>query len=139
MSYINDFYNVIELDKIIEHVIAEKRIYSVKDLHDLIIVVPILHHRNDEKYRNDTLLPGIFDNVKDLEFPYETSYKFKDYPEIKVVIYDDFPDKIEDKNDKKQIEEILKSYHITTCESSGSKLFFKSYSKFVIYSKYNKK
>jgi len=136
--YINDFYNVIEIDKIIEHVIREKRIYDVKDLQDLVIVVPCLCHRNDERY-NSNLMPELFDKVKYLEFPYETSYKFKDYPEIKVTIYDDFPDKVEDKNDKKQVEDILKSYKKTTCESSGSKFIFQSYCKFVIYSKYNKK
>ena len=133
--YINDFYNVIEIDLIIEQVIRE---YNVKDLQDLIIVVPCLHHRNDERY-NDKLVPGLFNKVKYLEFPYETSYKFKDYPEIKVTVYDDFPDKVEDKNDKKQVEEVLKSYKKTTCESSGSKFIFQSYYKFVIYSKYNKK
>ena len=137
--YINDFYNVIEIDSIIEQVIQEKRIYDVKDLQDLIIVVPCLHHRNDERYNNDKLVPGLFDKVKYLEFPYETSYKFKDYPEIKVTVYDDFPDKVEDKNDKKRVEEVLKSYKKTTCESSGSKFIFQSYYKFVVYSKYNKK
>lgn len=137
--YINDFYNVIEIDSIIEKVIQEKRIYDVKDLQDLIIVVPCLCHRNDERYNNDKLVPGLFDKVKYLEFPYETSYKFKDYPEIKVIVYDDFPDKVEDKNDKKRVEEVLKSYKKTTCESSGSKFIFQSYYKFVIYSKYNKK
>ena len=127
---------VIEIDLIIEQVIRE---YNVKDLQDLIIVVPCLHHRNDERYNNDKLVPGLFNKVKYLEFPYETSYKFKDYPEIKVTVYDDFPDKVEDKNDKKQVEEVLKSYKKTTCESSGSKFIFQSYYKFVIYSKYNKK
>ena len=136
--YINDFYNVIEIDSIIEQVIREKRIYDVKDLQDLIIVVPCLYHRNDKRYNSD-FMPELFDKVKYLEFPYETSYKFKDYPEIKVTVYDDFPDKVEDKNDKKQIEEVLKSYKKTTCESSGSKFIFQSYYKFVIYSKYNKK
>lgn len=136
--YINDFYNVIEIDKIIEHVIREKRIYDVKDLQDLVIVVPCLCHRNDKRY-NSNLIHELFDKVKYLEFPYETSYKFKDYPEIKVTVYDDFPDKVEDKNDKKQVEDILKSYKKTTCESSGSKFIFQSYYKFVIYSKYNKK
>lgn len=136
--YINDFYNVIEIDSIIEQVIQEKRIYDVKDLQDLIIVIPCLYHRNDKKY-NSNFMPELFDKVKYLEFPYETSYKFKDYPEIKVTVYDDFPDKVEDKNDKKQIEEVLKSYKKTTCESSGSKFIFQSYYKFVIYSKYNKK
>lgn len=139
MSYINDFYNVIEIDEIIKQVITEKRIYNVKDLESLIIVVPCLMHRNDKKYDNDKLVPDLFNKVKDLEFPYETSYKFKDYPEIKVTIYDDFPDKIEDKNDKKQVDEILKSYKTITCESSGSKFIFHSYYRFTIYSKYTKK
>ena len=139
MSYINDFYNVIDINEIIEQVIKEKRIYSVKNLENLIIVIPCLVHRNDKRYNDKNLIPELFDKVKYLEFPYETSYKFKDYPEIKITIYDDFPDEIEDKNDKKQVEEILKSYKITTCESSGSKFIFRYYYKFLIYSKYIKK
>lgn len=138
MSYINDFYNVIEIDKLIHQVVLEKRIYSVKDLKELIIVVPCLIHRNDNTY-NGKLMPELFNKVKQLEFPYKTSYKFKDYPEIKVTIYDDFPDEIEDKNNKKQVKEILNSYKTTTCESSGGKFIFQSYCKFTIYSKYIKK
>lgn len=127
--YINDFFNTIEIEDILNKVFADKRLYAVKNIKEVELVVPCLYHRNNPRYFDSIITRDYFKNVKYLEFPYTTEFQFKDYPSVKVVIYDDFHD-VDYKNNPEEARKVFNSYSITTCKSSGDKMSFRVYVKY---------
>lgn len=122
--YINDFYNVIEIDDVVKQALSGIAVYDRKTFnkfHKIEIIVPCLYHRN----RNDRkgLSPELFSKVKDLEFPYQTTYTFKGHRKpSEVIVCDDF-------NVDKTVEGFdpvkeLKKYIRVELHSSGYKCWF---------------
>ena len=129
--YIDIFSNTIDIEDILNKVFAEKRLYAVKNIKEVELVIPCLYNRNNPRYLDSIVMRDYFKNVKHLNFPYTTEFLFKDYPLTKVIIYDDFHD-VDYKNNPEEARKVFNSYSysIITCKSSSGIMSFRVYVKY---------
>ena len=127
--YIDDYNNVIDIEDIVKQALKDINTYDRKVFNKfkkVEIIIPCLYHRNNPEAVRGTEVSDRFNNIRKLDFPYTTTYKFPHHRPVEVIIYDDFynVDKtVEGFDSLKELEKYIR----VELHTPGYKLWFVGY------------
>lgn len=129
--YINDYNNTIDIEDVVNECLKEINTNDRKVFNQyrkVEIVVPCFYHRNDPNYFDKGLCLDIYSKIRNLEFPYHTTYKFPHHRPVEVIVQDDFYSIDKNLSHIEKKKELAK-YKRVQLHSSGEKCFFVGYVK----------
>lgn len=129
--YINDYNNTIDIEDVVNECLKGINTHDRKVFNQyrkIEIVVPCFCHRNEPNYFDKGLGLDIYKHIKDLEFPYHTTYKFPHHRPVEVIVYDNFWS-IDINLSAEAKRKELDKYTRIQLHSSGEKYFFMGYVK----------